>query len=289
MASTTLPTARHFITQLLNALPSLQHPDEHNVNPTNPLSQQPDAVKKQLLSLQVLFPNEFVPALDLLDRRLVTRFHIRDNPPAAQNERTGPNKTARQDKRADPQAQPPQQSAIALNDASDDNIMPDAPISAPSPQPQQPAHTPSTTSSTIYYVRTAQHRPSRFHTSYDTLTTYEVHLRAWSCSCPAFAFAAFPSVHPEPAVPVRTSNGDDTAAATAVAAGWDLYTRRNDGDGEEEWIFGGVTLGEEVPPVCKHLLACVLVERCAGLFGGFVVEREVSVQEAAGWAAGWGD
>ena len=56
-----------------------------------------------------------------------------------------------------------------------------------------------------------------------------------------------------------------------------------------EWIFGGLSLGDDMPPVCKHLLACVLAERCKGLFGGFVEERDVSVEEAAGWAAGWGD
>jgi len=39
--------------------------------------------------------------------------------------------------------------------------------------------------------------------------------------------------------------------------------------------------------MCKHLLACVLVERVAA-FGGFVEERRVSVEEVAGWAAGWG-
>jgi hypothetical protein len=54
-----------------------------------------------------------------------------------------------------------------------------------------------------------------------------------------------------------------------------------------EWKFGGLTLGGDIP-VCKHLLACVLVEYC-DLFAGFVEEREVSVEELAGWAAGWAD
>lgn len=59
------------------------------------------------------------------------------------------------------------------------------------------------------------------------------------------------------------------------------------GDGERErWTVGGLSLGEDVP-ICKHLLACVLVER-TGLFAGFVREREVGVEEWAGWAAGWG-
>lgn len=58
---------------------------------------------------------------------------------------------------------------------------------------------------------------------------------------------------------------------------------------EASWVFGGVSLGNGMPPVCKHLLACVLVKRCKGLFGACVEERDVGIEEAAGWAAGWGD
>ena len=60
--------------------------------------------------------------------------------------------------------------------------------------------------------------------------------------------------------------------------------------------------GEGVPPVCKHLLACVLAERCAGFFkmraggeggggreeGRGVVDSAVSEMVLAGWAAGGG-
>jgi hypothetical protein len=53
------------------------------------------------------------------------------------------------------------------------------------------------------------------------------------------------------------------------------------------WSFGGLTLGSDMP-VCKHLLACVLIEHYTS-FASFVNEREVSVEELAGWAAGWGD
>jgi hypothetical protein len=57
---------------------------------------------------------------------------------------------------------------------------------------------------------------------------------------------------------------------------------------KEKWVFGGVSLGAEMPPVCKHLLACVLAEKCKGVFGECVEERKVGVELAAGWAAGWG-
>ena len=57
--------------------------------------------------------------------------------------------------------------------------------------------------------------------------------------------------------------------------------------GSDDWTFGGLTRGSDMP-VCKHLLACVLVERCE-IFQHLAVEQEVSVEELAGWAAGWGD
>jgi hypothetical protein len=60
------------------------------------------------------------------------------------------------------------------------------------------------------------------------------------------------------------------------------------GEREKKWRFGGVSLGYGIPPVCKHLLACALVEYTR-LFGGFVSEVDVQFEEAAAWAAGWAD
>jgi hypothetical protein len=39
--------------------------------------------------------------------------------------------------------------------------------------------------------------------------------------------------------------------------------------------------------MCKHLLACILVERIEAL-KDYVEEKEASWEEIAGWAAGWG-
>jgi hypothetical protein len=252
-----LPTSRRFITQLLDSLPSSANA---NLIDANPLSAVPETAKKQLLSLQVLFPNEFLPALDLLDRRLVTRLRIGDG---------------RKDKGVGAMKDGEDNSTIHSNEPmagnndaqGDDQTMIDAHTTE--------ADTPSPTDSqAIYYVGSAQQRSSRFSNSYDTTTSYEVRLVAWNCSCPAFAFAAFPATHPEPLVPTYDPNNDED------------ITREVEGG---TWLFGGVSLGDAISPVCKHLLACVLVERCSGLFGGFVEERMVSVEEAAGWAAGWGD
>lgn len=42
-------------------------------------------------------------------------------------------------------------------------------------------------------------------------------------------------------------------------------------------------------PVCKHILAALLGKYTPGLFGSGVQLRTVSGEEGAGWAGGWGD
>lgn len=291
MPSAPLPTSRHFVTQLLKSLPS----EVTSTTEANPLSAVSEAAKKQLLSLQVLFPNEFLPALDLLDRRLVTRLHIGDN---QEQPGTGASHEAVQSEEAEEAGEaqpadepmgtevnndthsptfPPAAEATATTpvapNISEDTIMTDTTL----PSLPNPA---LTTRDCVYYVRSAQQRSSRYTSSYDTTTSYEVRLQAWNCSCPAFAFAAYPAMYPEPDVPQYDPRGDASGEQDTARSG-----ESQDGLG----IFGGASLGEGMPPVCKHLLACVLAERVEGLFGGFIEERNVSVEEAAGWAAGWGD
>lgn len=260
MSSLTLPGSRDFVTQLLNSLPSL--PRDHAE--ANPLIDTPESVKKQLLALQVLFPNELLPALDLLDRRLVTRFRIcvEELDAAISNNDTSAGDVQMQD----------------INEPLVNATEPEPAVQAASLPPQIP----SKYTDTVHYVRSAQQRSSRFSTSYDSTTFYEVRLPVWNCTCPAFAFAAFPSAHPEPAVPTyipRSTTGNKSTDEDVEA-----------GDTKAlEWVFGGVSLGNGMPPVCKHLLACVLAERCSGVFGNCMEERRVNVETAAGWAAGWGD
>ena len=123
---------------------------------------------------------------------------------------------------------------------------------------------------------------------------YEVRLRAWNCSCPAFTLASF-----------RELPGDgDHPASNPIGVG-------NDELANSEWVFGdgegGCTSegrrrvmrelrglsesetqeGEPPVAVCKHLLACILGSKCPGLFDGGVEQVAVSTKEAAGWCAGW--
>lgn len=78
--------------------------------------------------------------------------------------------------------------------------------------------------------------------------SYEVRLQAWNCTCPTFSLLEF----------------RDTPPSDERGAGHQLS-----------------------PPVCKHLLACVLSMRCPGLFGRGD-SRGVSAGELAGLCAGWG-
>jgi hypothetical protein len=172
-----------------------------------------------------------LPALDLLDRGLVTRFVL-----------------ASDSNKPPEQAEHAQASHSELNDAGRKQTI-------------------------AYYVRTAQKPSSRSRAAQAT-TSYEVHLTAWSCSCPAFAFAAFPA-----SLPLDNSVGY-TAMEQDEAAEGDWFR-------ETGWRFGGLTRGNDVP-TCKHLLACMIAEKCGG-FARLVEEKEVGVEEAAGWAAGWGD
>lgn len=124
----------------------------------------------------------------------------------------------------------------------------------------------------VYYVRSSQPtRPSRYAAAAGS--SYEVRLKAWNCSCPAYTFSA-----------VNT---------TEETYGHDLNV---DVDGVDEGAsdvvsgskYGGLMLTQGAVPMCKHLLACFLSEQCE-LLSCFVEERVVGRDEAAGWAAGWGD
>jgi hypothetical protein len=209
-----LPTPRDIVTNLINSISTTLPTSEEN-----PLLHPSPSAKNLLLTLHVLFPTEFLPALDLLDRNLITRLVLHDGTAA-----TAAGTNAQQSV-SQPELSPP-----------------------------------------IYFARSAQQASSNSRYR-DALATqyYEVRTRSWNCSCPAFAFSAFPSVFEEEL----------------------MYHESNAPRGEDgkEWTFGGMSHGKAVP-VCKHLLACVLIERVNALKGRVVVS-EVSKEELAGWAAGW--
>lgn len=406
----TLPSPRVFLTELLSSLPGrtcIRRDDGRggvtareadastgtttptrapagagSTNAANPLRALQGNDRNVFLTLHVLFPNELLPALDLLDRGLVTRFVVVVVvvPAAAACTQT---QTQTQTQTAPRQAAGGTVGASAIpgnGDAAASNRQEEgeaavwvtsscietsntvgvsdadgggsgsgssnrgggratinttaiAHATASTPQPpaggdpasrrpgpdaagaaSKPAaeERPARVAPTLYYVRSAQqaqqqyhHNRSRYgHSHHDdegdagapsSLSVYEVRLAAWNCSCPAFAFAAFPpnlqEPSPEPPEQYQDGGASHAAAARAADAGSEYATQTAEDDVSGNFSFGGLRIGGakgQVPPVCKHLLACLLVERASGLFGGCVKEKVVSVEEAAAWAAGWG-
>lgn len=98
---------------------------------------------------------------------------------------------------------------------------------------------------------------------------YLVQLGTWQCACPSFTFDAFP---------VSTGTTVDYGAEDSSL---------DEKEKSSEWSFGGMSLdgldasGGDVP-CCKHLLACLIVEKWSGLLGSYVEERTVSREEMAG-------
>lgn len=119
--------------------------------------------------------------------------------------------------------------------------------------------------------------------------SYEVRTRAWSCSCAAFAFAAFNGPAFSSSVSYLEDDASDGHGRVPVEEDEMLDAPEQhwgaEGKGCCEW--GGLMMGDGMVPVCKHLLASVLAEWWA-LAGDMVEKREVGREDLAGWAAGWG-
>ncbi|KAA8647515.1 hypothetical protein EYZ11_009756 [Aspergillus tanneri] len=109
---------------------------------------------------------------------------------------------------------------------------------------------------------------------------YEVRLQAWNCTCPALTIATF-----------RNSHSSQSGDGDGGGAGYDVVL----GEGSPSYYpFGGALTWESStrmsPPVCKHLLACLLMVRCPGVFAAASKAASlisVSAEELAGWCAGW--
>ncbi|RDW71395.1 hypothetical protein BP6252_07958 [Coleophoma cylindrospora] len=233
-----LPTPRVFLTALINDISAIPAPITSTTTtttdsgPNHPLRSLAPAHRALLSTLHVVFPNNiFLPALDLLDRGLVTRL--------VQVEASVP---------------PPE----VLQDATTAGA---APSLEGGPR------------NAVYQVRSAQQPRSRFHQTAATTSTpvYTVRLEAWSCSCAAFTFSAFPAT--AGLFQPRVLGEDEDEDGERV--------------GEEDWRFGGLSLGTggEEMPCCKHLLACLLGEKWNAVLGSYVTVREVSREEMAGVGA----
>lgn len=116
---------------------------------------------------------------------------------------------------------------------------------------------------------------SRFRNAWTaTKVHYEVRLESWNCTCAAFSQSQLKLLLGREG---RVEDEADTAFQTNGAA-------------QVQSRFGGVaTTVDSVVPICKHILAVIMVDAAPRLFGSSLETRDVSIQEMAAWSAGWGE
>lgn len=100
--------------------------------------------------------------------------------------------------------------------------------------------------------------------------SYEVRLHAWNCTCPTFSLLEFraPLAEPGPEPEPELSASEPGPSGQCYGG------------------FGGTLTRAKSSAVCKHLLACVLLVRCPGIFGE--CRRVANREELAGCCSGWG-
>lgn len=316
-STTPLPKPSVFLTELLATLSALSNPSFSETNAALSTTTTRDIAKPFLLTLHALFPSTLLPALDLLDRQLVSR-HVLAERPETLSIGLGPTigVTASQT----PSGRDSLSDEFAINpDVSNESPVAEAsPIGnrGPDPPPVSKGVTTyqiSTTPRHTYCVKSSEWRHSakqRHYSGYSTGAgglynsdkSYEVRPWAWSCTCAAFAFAAHNHEVGNDTGYELHDDDDDKGMLGIENAVRGRYSE--DGDRREEEIDGaeqadgkrwGGLMGfygdregrRGDAPLCKHLLACVLAEWWDEA-RDLVEVKHVGREEMAGWAAGWG-
>ncbi|OGM41935.1 hypothetical protein ABOM_009387 [Aspergillus bombycis] len=163
-----LPSTTRFIENLISQISERTANSENQVNPESqrPFSAFPAGhasnMKQLMLTLHCLFPNEFLPALDILDRGLVRRFMKEDY-------------------------------SILAPDASES-------LSPGELTPNGRRRPPLEDSFFVISMSTSPYPPSGeslpLRPNADQ-KGYEVRLQAWNCTCPTFTFSAFRDLGPD--------------------------------------------------------------------------------------------
>lgn len=223
------------------------------------------------LTLHVLFPHHLLPALDLLDRGLLTRL-IYGTQEAAGDVSQGVH------------------GAGELNEASD------------------VFYIQSSSAALSGTGRKKGPRGRNTHATDPSAIYYEVRLDSWNCTCPAFAVDAASGLM-RTDLGQRAMEGEHDHDHGYIAGNEENRAgeRHQGSHSVETWRFGGALTrlasghmkndGEDVTgleigpgvPVCKHILAATLARAAPTLFGASVVERQATKEELAGWGGGWGE
>lgn len=263
MSTPQLPTPRDLLTSMIDINTDIPHaPGNSNAIPLAlPLSTRPI-----LTTLHVLYPGLLLPALDLLDKSLVTHIRLRPVPDSS---------------KITPEEQRTEAEGEVIG-------------SSPPIIPTQHTYVDElriegqSIPSSLYIVRSSQDTRSRSRRQeYAPPTTqcYVVRLSAWNCDCAAFAYNSFPPATSARSWGERRLVVKDIPTSMKVLLQDDTCTESND-----TWRFGGRSLDRnrntDSVPCCKHLLACILADRWRDVFGKYVTESEVDTAEMAGLGAG---
>jgi len=298
-------TPSMFVTSILNGLAATSSSRDRTKLNNNEI---PEAIRPLFSTLHLLFPHILLDALDLFDRGLVTRLKVHSGKDVEVENK--------------------------LNEESQSHFASLEPVSRATTRLERGDL--DLPPKKFYHVQSAQILPhyrkfDRFsiqslqetssNQSHHAAQTYQVHLDAWNCSCPAFAYAAFsnPTVT-DSAITSASDMDHQMKASPQQKHGRDVTAERVQQVPQTLIQFGGLveawrtscleatnlvafskstsSSSSEMPPVCKHLLASSLAEVCPEIFPnisassgtglglGGVVEHSISPQEAAGWASG---
>jgi hypothetical protein len=153
--SAPLPDPHMFITSVISQLANIDPPSVTGLSSLPRLDLE--SAKSIFTTLHFLFPHELLPALDLLDRKLLTQLvYI----PSSATVQTAPAASS-----------PQQKGSSTANE-----------------QTQWEVFYVQSASASVSFSKSN----SRYRRAYNPAGTYyEVRLHAWNCTCPAFAYSAF--------------------------------------------------------------------------------------------------
>lgn len=267
----TLPKSAALLTELLNNFPKLKsNPSE---SPSNSIDLAFSEAKTNLLTLHVIYPTVLLPALDLLDRRAITRLVLRVSDHENRSTHTSIERVRGHCASVD--------SIPSILDAG-----------------QKASHQEGSFENAERVVYLADSSNNREHSGRGRLSkraelessVYEVRLKAWSCSCAAFVFAGLDMQGScDESEPYRLKTFDIYSEMDTTGRDSALKDPKTSEDPIERLQWGGLFLDKDGSqlPICKHILACFIGEHWH-FANGTVKRRVVEQDEMAGWAAGWG-
>ncbi|KAL2825419.1 hypothetical protein BDW59DRAFT_161645 [Aspergillus cavernicola] len=280
----------------------------HYPRQTQPQPQPPSAfpntqlthLKPLMLTLHCIFPNEFLLALDILDRGLVRRVRtLLDETELGNRDELGNEDRPGFKGRG-------KGGSGRISEEEDFFFVTSASTIR------------NTTSASPFRTQIQRGTPHHHHQNRPQWQEkgYEVRLQAWNCTCPAFSISAFRDLGPEPE-PESSSRSPHSSSSENQPENEDEDMSDNDSTphrshaddaninaqsaaddkSKHPYSFGGTfpLHPESAPAVCKHILACLMAALCPGLglrgedgSGGKGRFVTLGRGEVAALCAGWG-